>query len=155
MKRPYIYFFGDEKRCFEAMRSAAVYAHPVYFREKSKSRLINKFPVLICIIARKSTNYDLTQISKLIEYSKAYKCQILFIGSRYQFKEICKKYPDTPIYKTAQCNLIKIIQKMADSANECGGDMFSMLSKRYKTISLISKEAAFSALVKRKADKHA
>lgn len=152
MKSPCIYFYGDKKCCLDVIKNISSYANPVYINSKNILYLAEKSPILICIIAKSYTKHDFSQLSKLIDYSNAYRCPILFVGSRHQFHGITEKYPRATIYRTAQCNLIKAIQNAAAFSSKCGGDMFSLLKSRYKTIHLISKEAAFSALIKSKTD---
>lgn len=147
MKRPFIYFAGDEIRCKSLIKNLSPLIQASFIVGKHIKLHKDKCPALICIVSKPNANGNSVFLSRLLRYSAAYRCPIFFIGSKYQYLTLLSKFPKTPIYKTNLLNLYIAVRQLSYFASKFGDDELSIMKARFRTVTLETREAAFAAYI--------
>lgn len=145
MKKPCIYFYGDEKACLSFMKGLNAPVRTVFLSPENSRRFPKKPPAVICIIARRNGYTNSEKLTNLLEIAKAYRCGVLFIGSKYQFSVLKSKHPELSLTKTTAIKLHSIIKDTINFMIEHKFNEFDVLKSHFKIVNFISKEAAFAA----------
>lgn len=147
MKRPFIYFAGDESRCQSVIKSLSSLIQASFIVGRHTKLPKDKYPALICIISKPNANGNSVFLSRILRYSAAYRCPIFFIGSKHQYLTLLSKFPKTPIYKINLLNLYIAIRQISYFSDKFGDDELSILKTRYRTVILETREAALAAYI--------
>jgi len=147
MKRPLIYFLGDETRCLSVMESFRGSVQSSFIKGRLTKLPKDKHPALICIISKPNANGNSILLSNVLNYSAAYRCPVFFIGSKHQYLTLLSRFSRTPVYKTNISNLYVAIHQLIHLYSELGNDELAMMKSRFRTVTLETHEASFAAYI--------